>query len=65
MAHIHMSRYCPVCQAQRLCLREDTHHLGHFVGAVLTCGLWLPVWLLFIFVRMGMRPRCSVCGTKC
>ena len=40
----------------KLAFREDTHHAGHFIGTVLTCGLWAPVWLLFIFLRMGMRP---------
>lgn len=65
MAYHHMQGFCPHCKDMKLVLREDTHHLGHFIGTVLTCGLWAPVWLIFIFCRMGMRPRCSVCGTKC
>lgn len=62
------SRYCPYCQEKVLALYQDEtrgYTLNMFL-TVITCGLWLPIWV-FMYMT-GMLGRhvylCSKCGSK-
>lgn len=54
------SGFCPSCQQQVLIQRPTTSHVLHLLLAVITVGLWIPIWLL-ASVRIG-GWRCSLCG---
>lgn len=59
-------RWCPECR--RNVLAESNpftcgEHAVNLALTSLTCGLWLPVWML---AMMGRRSgyRCPICGHK-
>ena len=38
---------------QMLVLNNGTNHGLHLVLSILTCGMWLPVWLIIVIVNGG------------
>lgn len=59
----HRSRFCRVCQAQRLHTRHSFSGGMGCLLTIVTLGLFLPVWAI-IAVRDGLEPyRCQQCGT--
>jgi hypothetical protein len=54
------SRFCSQCQKQTLWARPGTNHLLHLLMSILTCGLWLPIWI-WASVRIG-GWKCQSCG---
>lgn len=54
--------WCRCCQAQRLIRRPGTSHVLHLLLAVITLGLWIPIWLL-CSIRFG-GWRCTQCGSR-
>lgn len=62
MSTITTRRNCRTCGQKRLFAKEKQSNVLHLLLTVLTCGLWLPVWLL-VAVLVAFRPyRCTVCG---
>ena len=51
---------CKRCDCQTLIRRQGTNHILHLIITVVTCGLWLIVWVL-ASVKIG-GWRCSTCG---
>ena len=68
------SKWCKVCNCQRLAVRKSTNHLLHFFIAMATFGFWIPisdlpfdqVWRLALFavrhVTPGVRRHFSASG---
>jgi len=54
-------KFCPQCQKQTLWARPGTNHILHLLMAILTCGLWLPIWIV-ASIRIG-GWRCQSCGS--
>jgi hypothetical protein len=55
-------KYCKNCQKRVMAIRPGTNHLLHLVLAVLTVGLWIPIWVL-VSAKIG-GWRCQQCGCK-
>lgn len=63
------SRHCKQCKRKTLHKTESfgsdiQMSMGHGCLIVLTCGLWLPIALLWAVASGMSRPRCQVCGRK-
>jgi hypothetical protein len=54
--------YCPRCKAETVGELSTVSHLLHLFLAIITAGLWLPVWILSAFSRVS---RCRQCGARC
>lgn len=52
---------CPACgPGPAVC--AGFPHLAHAVLALLTCGLWSPVWALCWRFDIGAKTNCQRCG---
>lgn len=63
MAQQEATGFCRGCNRQVLVRRKGTNHVLHLLLTVVTCGLWLVIWLLSAIKIGGWR--CTVCGMKC
>ena len=61
-------RFCRNCGESSLFARDryEPPHLGHLLLTLVTCGLWLPVWIVHMManVRSSEPFRCQRCGCK-
>lgn len=55
-------RFCHHCNSKVVAERSTPCHVLHFLLAVLTGGLWLPVWVLLSF-RLTAGWCCPNCGS--
>lgn len=55
------SGYCKNCGKKVRIERPSTSHVLHLILSVLTCGLWIPIWIL-CSIRIG-GWRCVSCGS--
>jgi len=53
--------WCPRCNKRVVAHQPKINHTLHLVLTVLTCGLWLAVWLYFA-MSDSETWRCSECG---
>lgn len=53
--------FCKTCNKQALVRREKANHILHFLITVLSCGLWVVVWVL-VSIKIG-GWRCATCGS--
>ncbi len=62
MGVISKSYQCSTCQRPTLHQRPNAAHLIHFILTLITCGGWLPIWLI-AGINKAMYPyRCQSCG---
>jgi hypothetical protein len=54
-----LMKKCEKCVKNTLHIQEVPNHLLHIVLTIITVGLWLIVWVLFISKK---DPQCTVCG---
>jgi hypothetical protein len=54
---------CRACHLPRVFQRRKTHHSFHFMLALGTLGLWLPVWGILIILQLLQPWTCTVCRT--
>ena len=54
-------RYCLSCDRPVLAEKQRPNHILHLILSLLTCGLWLIVWLL---LSLPSTPRCPHCGSR-
>lgn len=57
-----VQRYCLVCGKKTLHQREVFSTSLGFILTVITCGLFLILWLIIGFCEMFKPWRCQVCG---
>lgn len=62
MSQQHRSGWCARCQRQVVVFRPGANHILHLLLTLVTCALWLIVWLGSA-IRFG-GWRCSVCGSN-
>ena len=55
-----IQKFCGMCQRNVLATRPPTNHILHFLITVISCGLWVVVWL-GLSIRAGGH-KCSSCG---
>lgn len=58
-----VSKHCKVCNRRMACEVCGVNHILQLLLSLVTCGLWLPVWLLCCVT--SSHPRCLTCGEKC
>lgn len=51
--------YCNHCQKNVTCHFDPVNHGMNLLLTVLTCGIWLPMWLIAIF---NPTRICDVCN---
>lgn len=56
------SKWCKHCKAQVLATRPGTNHILHLLLSIVTCGLWIVIWVLSAIKIGGWR--CTRCGLK-
>ena len=52
-------KHCVECKKKTMHFQEKPNHILHLLLSIITAGIWLIVWLLFL--ESG-DPQCSVCG---
>ena len=50
---------CAECNKSTMHYQEKPNHILHLLLSIVTAGIWLIVWILFIQAK---DPQCSVCG---
>jgi len=60
MAEIRGSMFCSTCRRQTASIRPRANHILHLILSLLSCGWWVPVWLLCALLPGA--ARCTVCG---
>lgn len=61
--HERRTLLCHRCHLPRVFRRRKTRHSLHFILALGTIGLWLPVWGVAILMQI-LRPwTCTACGS--
>lgn len=53
------SKFCSQCEKQTLWARPESNFFLHMLLTLVSCGLWLPIWIL---VSTG-GWRCQTCGS--
>lgn len=53
---------CRRCHLPRVFERRKTRHSFHFMLALGTLGLWLPVWGTVIILQLLKPWKCTACG---
>jgi len=56
------SMRCRKCDLPRVFRRRRTRHSLHFILAIGTLGIWLPVWGILILLQRNKPWTCPVCG---
>jgi hypothetical protein len=58
--------FCKACNRQTLhvCQETNCNHILHLLLSIVTCGLWLPIWLLAAISSSKYTPICTACGSK-
>lgn len=59
------TRFCRLCNRQVATKpRYEVNHLIHLILSLVTCGLWLPLWLTACIMSAVQGNVCSFCGTR-
>ena len=58
----HRAMFCRSCGIPRVFRRRKTRHSVHFMLAMGTIGLWLPIWGIAIIFQALKPWTCAVCG---
>lgn len=61
MSQVFKTAKCKVCKARRKVSRPRTNHILHLLLSVVTCGLWLLIWI-GVGIKFG-GWRCEICGS--
>lgn len=48
-----ISKYCRYCKQHTIHQRQGVNHILHLLITVLTCGLWVIIWVLLIWFNIG------------
>jgi hypothetical protein len=62
MATARTNFFCASCQTMRLGEKEGINHVLHLLLSIVTCGVWLIVWLLLALANSMSPFRCTQCG---
>ena len=54
-----LMKKCVACNKMTMHYQEKPNYILHIILSILTAGVWLLVWLLFINAK---DPQCSICG---
>jgi hypothetical protein len=54
-----LMKKCVECNKMTMHFQEKPNYILHVILSIITAGVWLLVWLLFINAK---DPQCSICG---
>jgi hypothetical protein len=56
--------FCRQCQKPSRFIRtvETPNHILHFLIALISCGLWIPFWMVIAAYNKTSGWYCSQCG---
>ena len=54
-------KFCDRCNDYVLATKKSTNHILHLLLSILTCGIWILVWIA-VSMKVG-GWRCSRCGS--
>lgn len=54
-----LMKKCVQCDKMTMHYQEKPNNILHLLLSIVTAGIWLIVWLLFI---QSKDPQCSICG---
>lgn len=52
---------CRKCAKPTLHVQPSTSHVLHLLLAIISAGLWVPVWLL-VAMNNHTKAQCTACG---
>ena len=53
--------FCKTCNKTTLHIQPSTSHVLHLLLAVVTMGIWIPIWVLMA-VNNNNQGQCTACG---
>jgi hypothetical protein len=56
--------FCRYCKRNTLHVRTRVSEMWGCFLTIITCGLWIPIWLLMSLFGTFSAYRCQVCGKK-
>jgi len=56
--------FCSTCDKKVRAEKEIRYGAKHAIATILTCGLWLPVWLVIDIKQRSKPYECPICGTQ-
>lgn len=59
MATSQRMKFCKKCKAMTLHLHHGPNHVLHLLLTLITCGVWLLIWLM---AAANRGDQCTVCG---
>ena len=63
MADQRTQKFCKRCKSNVLAVRPGTNHVLHLLLSLVTCLIWVPIWILSAIKIGGWK--CPTCGSKC
>lgn len=57
------ARHCPKCDRGVIGVKNAPSHLLHLILALVTFGLWIPIWILLTLLVSRRHPSCQKCGS--
>lgn len=58
----HTQKFCKACNKNVLAVRKGTNHVLHLIMSIVTCGVWIIIWILSAIKIGGWR--CPSCGSR-
>lgn len=52
---------CKSCGAHTMHVQPSTSHVLHLLLAIISAGLWAPIWLI-VALNNKTKAQCTVCG---
>jgi len=62
MGIVKTRRYCPEDDRMVLAEKRTPNHILHLLLAVVTVGLWIPIWILISIASEFGSYQCPECG---
>jgi hypothetical protein len=64
MGSMQITAKCSYCQQRRPFQKPTPSHVLHLILSLVTCGLWVPLWILAAFANAFVPFRCQFCGER-
>jgi hypothetical protein len=52
-------KYCHKCKKEVSCHFDPIAHWEHLLATIITCGLWLPIWIGITFYPTSICDECK------
>lgn len=59
---VYCTKFCNACNQNVLCSKIPCNHVLHIVLMLVTCGFWLPVWIVCGLLSIFKPYKCPYCA---